>query len=313
MESGYFLVFGAVSSWAFASVGYKYSLGSFGTVKRDPIASIGVRILIIVAVMTVLMLFFGDFQGLIQMDSTIRTHYWFLAFLAGLFTVIGDICYFVALRYIDSSRIYPLINCQMLFTYPLAYYFFEEQIPPLMWVAAGLMILGVFFIQDSKTKDKGMENIPPEEQRKKLTIGVLLGILLGFFFAIQYILLHMQELIWVGSLECNYTRLICYTAIIWPYLLFSKTHRPSMATPEGKEQVRAYALMGIIGSLSLGVGDSVYQLGLKEVGASTAITIASTSPILNQIFAIAFLKEKFRPRFLIAVILIVIGNILVIF
>lgn len=307
----------AVITWSIASIVYKSAMGSVGLEgkeKRDPIASLGVRVLIIGIFITAISMIFGDFSSFFSMNSEDGMRYLIITIILGAVTLFGDVCYFNALRYLDVSRIYPLINTQSLFTIPLAYYFFSEDIPSLMWLSSLLMIGGVLFVGGKNdSQDKGMSNIAVNTQKKNYIKGIMGGIGTGFSFGVQYVLMNMLMRIAGGALECNVARTDMYAIMLWIYILITKKHIPRRRTESEKIAFRDYVYTGLVGILSFGIGDSVYQLGVALNGASISIIIASSAPIFNQILSIAILKEKFRKNFLIGVICIVIGNILVIF
>jgi drug/metabolite transporter (DMT)-like permease len=241
-------------------------------------------------------------------------NYLYITLILGLVTLFGDVCYFTALRYLDVSRIYPLINTQSLFTIPLAFYFFSETIPSLMWLSSILMICGVLFVGGKNdSQDKGMNNVEKQKQKRNFLIGILGGIGTGFSFGTQYVMMNMLIRISGTALECNVARTDMYAIMLWIYILISRKHFPRRRTESEKLAFRDYVYTGLVGILSFGIGDSVYQLGVNLNGASTSIIIGSSAPVFNQILSIGILKEKFRKNFLIGVICIVIGNILVIF
>ena len=67
------------------------------------------------------------------------------------------------------------------------------------------------------------------------------------------------------------------------------------------------------GSLSLGLADSLFYKAAEINGLILTSTITASTPLVQQIFSIIFLKEKFRKRFLIACMLIIIGNYIILF
>jgi drug/metabolite transporter (DMT)-like permease len=310
---GILLVVAAMAIWAFASVGYKFALGTEGTEKRDEITSMAIRILTITIFLGLLVLIIGNVTELFQLSLEQQYQYWGLAVITAIFTMASDFCQYKSLRYLDSSRVYPLVNTQILFTIPLAYLFLSESMPGLMWLAAILMIGGVMFVGNPDNKDRGVEKLEERHRKRNYIYGISFGIATGFFFGIQYVTLAMQIRIYSAPLEGNFFRILIYCIMLWAYLLTTRKHLPSRKTPEAREELRAYLIMGIIGFFSLGLGDTMYQMGVIQIGAIVAIIIASSAPLVNQFFAIVFLKEKFRIQFLIGVVCIVTGNILVIF
>jgi drug/metabolite transporter (DMT)-like permease len=309
---GLLMVFIAVSTWGLSSVGYKLALGTKGTVERDPITSLGFRNLIVLLFLTPLLPFLGDMTGLFTLPADIRGEYWFFAFTSGLADLVGHACYFYALRYLDSSRVYPFVNFQMVMTYPIAIYVFGEAVPAWLWLASILIIVGVSFVGKPDSKDRGLEKLSGEQRREHYIKGSTFGLLTGACFAMFYLSMTVQGRIWGGEWESNYSRLLMSVITIWIYIAVRPKHHPHFTTPEQKNQVKAYVMTGLFACLSAGIGDAVYQIGVQKNGSAISITIASIAPLINQFLAILLLKEKFRPRFLIGVLCIIVGNILVI-
>lgn len=309
---GFIMVVIAVLMWASASIGYKKALGADGVSIRNPITSMFVRIFCIFLFMIPFGLLLGDLPSLFSMQENVGL-YWTYAFLSGVFGVGAEFCYFNALRRLDSSRVYPLINTQTLFTFPFSYFIFGESITALLAVAAVMMIFGVLFIGGAKDDaDLGMNLLDDEKKKKNYIYGILGGIGTGFFFALGFITLALQNQIYNGIVEANTTRTLFYTLLMTVIMIVSPKNRPKYKTDEDREMMRAYLMTGLFGIISFGIGDSLYQIGVQLNGTAISIIIASSAPILNQVFSIAFLKEKFRWKFMIGVVLIIFGNILAI-
>lgn len=250
---GIFLVVAAMTIWAFASVGYKFALGTEGTEKRDEVTSMAIRILTITIFLGILVLIMGNVTELFQLPKEQQYNYWGLAIITALFTMASDFCQYKSLRYLDSSRVYPLVNTQILFTIPMAYFFLGEGIPTLMWLAATLMIGGVMFVGNPDNKDRGIDKLDAVHRKRNYVYGVSFGIATGLFFGIQYVTLAMQIKIYSAPLEGNFFRIMIYCVMLWVYLLITRKHLPSRKTPEAREELKAYMIMWIIGFYSLGL------------------------------------------------------------
>jgi drug/metabolite transporter (DMT)-like permease len=310
---GIAMVLIAVLTWAFASIGYKLALGTKGSVERDPITSLAFRNTVVAIFLLILIPFIGNISAVFTLSSDLAIQYWIYASLAGLTDLLGHACYFNALRHLDSSRVYPFLNFQMLMTYPIAIFLLGEAVPRFLWLAALLIIIGVMFVGSPDNKDRGFDKLNVEERRSHTLKGIIFGISTGAFFALFYLSMAMENRVFQGEFESNFTRMVISVIMIWFFLLIRPQHLPKLRTLEDKAKIKSYLLTGAFACLSAGIGDAVYQMGVRENGASVSITIASTAPLFNQLLAILILKEKFRPRFLIGVMFIVIGNILVIF
>jgi drug/metabolite transporter (DMT)-like permease len=310
---GVIIVFIAMLTWAISSVGYKFTLGSVGTSETDPISSLAIRILMVFLVVFLINLTFDNITPIFELNDSIRTNYWLMALLSAALLLCGDITYFFAFRYIDSSRVFPLTNTQTIFTFPFAYFFFGEPIHVSMWISAGLMIVGVFFMGSPDSKDKGMEKFSSAQQKRNRIFGICLGILTGFFFATQYLTINEMNILFYNPFANNLTCIFIYFVVFWSFILINRKHIPHIHKGDSISEFKSYIYTGLFGSLAFGIGDALYQYGAIANGNSLSIIIASGSPVFNQLFAILFLKEKFRPLFLIGVICIVVANIIVIF
>ncbi|MFX0139113.1 MAG: EamA family transporter, partial [Candidatus Hodarchaeota archaeon] len=70
---------------------------------------------------------------------------------------------------------------------------------------------------------------------------------------------------------------------------------------------------GIAGVLSLGFADTLFYKAAEINGLILTSTFTVNTPMVQQIFSILILKEKFRKRFIFAVILIIFGNYIILF
>ena len=82
---------------------------------------------------------------------------------------------------------------------------------------------------------------------------------------------------------------------------------------ENREDLKYYFYIGIAGSLSLGLADSLFYKAPEINGLILTSTITASTPVVQQAMSIAILKEKFRKRFLLAVFLIILGNYIILF
>jgi drug/metabolite transporter (DMT)-like permease len=65
--------------------------------------------------------------------------------------------------------------------------------------------------------------------------------------------------------------------------------------------------------LSLGLADAIFILASEINGLILTSTITANTPMVQQLLSISLLKEKFRKRFLLAVVLIITGNYITLF
>jgi drug/metabolite transporter (DMT)-like permease len=309
---GIALVFFVMFIWGASSNVYKYALGDQSDIKGDPISALSIRIIFVFLAVFLTALIFENPFSIFLMDSEALRNYLLICALSGILTILGDICYFKALQLLDSCRIYPLVNTQALFTFPLAAFFFGEQITLLIWISGALMIIGVLFFGSTDNLDKGIATLDENKRKKTYLIGFFAGLTVGFFYATQYITMTLARNYYPGPFTQNSFRVFTFLVILWTYMLATKKHIPRFNTPEGKQSIKNYLIIGIMGAISMGICDGLYQIGVTLNGSAVSIVIASNAPLVNQLFGVLLLKEKFRPRFIIGVIIIIFANILVI-
>ena len=82
---------------------------------------------------------------------------------------------------------------------------------------------------------------------------------------------------------------------------------------ENRENLKYFIYIGIAGILSLGLADTLFIKASEINGLILTSTFIVNTPMVQQIFSILILKEKFRGRFLFAVGLIILGNYIILF
>lgn len=82
---------------------------------------------------------------------------------------------------------------------------------------------------------------------------------------------------------------------------------------ENRKNLKYFIYIGIAGILSLGFADTLFYKAAAINGLILTSTFTINTPMVQQIFSIIFLKEKFRKRFFIAVCLIIFGNYIILF
>ena len=82
---------------------------------------------------------------------------------------------------------------------------------------------------------------------------------------------------------------------------------------ENRINLKYFLYIGIAGILSLGFADAIYIKAAEFSDIVLISAFAANTPMVQQILSILILKEKFRKRFLVAVILIIIGNYIILF
>jgi drug/metabolite transporter (DMT)-like permease len=106
---------------------------------------------------------------------------------------------------------------------------------------------------------------------------------------------------------------IAFATIIFAIVGIFQREYYSGYKKENRGILKYFIFIGIAGSLSLGLADSLFYKAAEINGLVLISTITANTPMVQQLLSIAILKEKFRKRFILAVLLIVIGNYIILF
>ena len=312
---GYVLAIDAIITWSLASLVYKAGLE-----KTNPKATLLFRLCCVSIGTLLFSLFFAlNFWIFISSSGLNRselTGYLIACLISGLSVTIGDLTYFLALKKIDASRAFPITQLSLVFVYPVAYFMFGEEITISILIGGFLILSSVFFLS-AKDKPEQDENIfnkedKGEDSKEDVTIGIALSLISAFLWAISIIAFHQARIISGDVFVTNFIRIIFATAIIAVVGIFQREYYLGFRKEE-RENLRYYLFIGLAGSLSLGLADSLFYKAAEINGLILTSAITASTPVVQQVFSIAILKEKFRKKFIIALILIILGNYIIIF
>jgi drug/metabolite transporter (DMT)-like permease len=306
---GYILSIDAIFTWALASLVYKWGLG-----KTEPKANIFFRLCCVSLSTLVFALIFGNIFFLRNLNSTEIFLFILTSIISGLSVTIGDLFYYKSLKKIDASRAYPLTQLSLIFVYPFSFIIFQEVATPSILIG-GFLILSSVFILSSKDKEEKSTNLKrglKDRISEDLVVGVLLAIATAFCWAISYVSYNQARELTGDIFYPNFVRIFFAMITIAIFGLFQKEYYDGFRK-ENKKLLKYFISIGIAGSLSLGLADALF---IKAAEINTLVltsTITANTPMVQQILSIILLKEKFRKRFLLAVVLIILGNYLIIF
>jgi drug/metabolite transporter (DMT)-like permease len=306
---GFILTIYAIFTWALASLVYKWGLG-----KTQPKANLFFRLCCVSLSTFIIAIFFGNILFLSNLDSTGILLFIFTSIISGVSVTIGDLFYYKSLKKIDASRAYPLTQLSLIFVYPFSFIIFQEVVSPSI-LLGGLLILSSVFILSSKDKAEKINNLKrslKDRLSEDLIIGVFLAIATAFFWAISYVSFNQARVLTGDIFYPNFIRIFFATIAIAILGLFQKNYYDGFRK-ENRKYIKYFISIGIAGTLSLGLADALF---IKAAEINTLVltsTITANTPMVQQIFSIILLKEKFRKRFLLAVGLIIVGNYIIIF
>ena len=295
--------------WALASLVYKKGLE-----KTEPKANLFFRLCCTSLGTLIFSLIFGNYVLLRNLTNTELIYYLIACLISGLSVTVGDLLYYMSLSKIEASRTYPLVQLSLIFVVFFSVIFFGEEISLSILIGGGLILSSVFILS---TKDKS-EKINKKRSLKErisedLIFGVLLAIGTAFFWAVAYVSFYeAREIVNGGVFISNFFRVIFGMITIAILGLFQHDYYASFKK-ENRMNLKFFIYIGIAGILSLGFADAIYIKAAEINGLILTSIFTINTPMVQQIFSILILKEKFRKRFMIAVIIIIVGNYIILF
>jgi DME family drug/metabolite transporter len=307
---GYILVLDALFTWGMASLVYKFSLK-----KIESKPGVLFRLLFVSCSTFIFALIFGTFSFIPLLSSQNLVSYIIACLISGLSVTIGDLLYFASLKKIDASRAFPLTQLSLIFVYPFAFILFGEELK-LSILLGGALILLSAFILSTKDKDKKKINENGSEKKsqssEKMIIGVLLAIGSAILWGLSIVAFNQARIISNDVFVTNFIR-IFFGAIFFIILgIFQRDYYASFYK-ENRKIIKYFIFIGIAGSLSLGLADTLFYKAVEINGLVLTATFTANTPMVQQILSILILKEKFRKRFIFAIGLIIIGNYIILF
>ena len=305
---GYILTLDALFTWGTASLVYKFSLG-----KIESKPSLLFRLLFVTCSNFLLSLLFGTFSFIFLMDNQNLIDYLIACLISGLSVTFGDLLYFISLKKIDVSRAFPLTQLSLIFVYPFAFLLFGEVIKWSILLGGLLILLSVFILSTKDKPNNNQNNIDNENRNsEKLLFGVFLAIGSAFFWGLAIVSFNQARIISNDVFVTNFVR-VAFGAMLFSTIgIFQKNYYSSFKK-ENRKNLKYFLYLGIAGSLSLGLADTLFYKAAEINGLILTSTFTANTPMIQQILSILILKEKFRKRFIIAVGLIIIGNYIILF
>ncbi|MBY9020403.1 MAG: DMT family transporter [Candidatus Lokiarchaeota archaeon] len=305
---GYILTLDALFTWGIASLVYKFALG-----KIESKPGLLFRLIFVSCSTFLLALFFGTFSFLPLLSSQNLANYLIACLISGLSVTIGDLLYFGSLKRIDASRAFPLTQLSLIFVYPFAFIFFGEDLK-LSILLGGTLILLSAFVLSTKDKDNLKENGLEKKTQtsEKMVIGVLLAIGAAILWGLSIVAFNQARIISSDVFVTNFIRVFMGAIFFMILGIFQKGYYASFHK-ENRKIIKYFIFVGIAGSLSLGLADTLFYKAAELNGLVLTSTFTANTPMIQQILSILILKEKFRKRFIFAVGLIIIGNYIILF
>ncbi len=305
---GLFFAIFTIFVWALASLVYKKGLE-----KTQPKANLFFRLCCTSLGTFVFSLIFGNFILLRNLSNLELFDYFIACLISGLSVTIGDLLYYMSLSKIDASRTYPLVQLSLIFVIFFSIIFFGEEISISIIVGGSLILSSVFILSSKDKSEKNNEKRSVKEKiSEDLILGVLYAISTAFFWALAYVSFNQARIMSGDVFGANFFRVVFGLVAIALLGLFQREYFSGFKK-ENRNNLKYFVYIGIAGILSLGFADALYIKAAEISGLILISTFTVNTPMVQQIFSILILKEKFRKRFIIAVILIIVGNYIILF
>jgi uncharacterized membrane protein len=305
---GIFFAIFTIFVWALASLVYKKGLE-----KTQPKANLFFRLCCTSLGTFIFALIFGNFNLIGNLSSQQLIDYFVACLVSGLSVTIGDLLYYMSLSRIDASRTYPLVQLSLIFVIFYSIIFLGEQISISIIIGGSLILSSVFLISTRDKSEKINEKRSLKEKiSEDLILGILFAICTAFFWALAYVSFFQASTISGDVFGANFFRVVFGLIAIAFLGLFQREYYAGFKK-ENKTYLKYFIYIGIAGILSLGFADALY---IKAAEISELILISTftvNTPMVQQVFSILILKEKFRVRFIVAVVLIIVGNYIILF
>ena len=303
---GYLLTLDALFTWAAASLVYKWGLR-----KTTAKANLFFRLTCVSIGTFIFTLLFGNLFVMTELTVVERWNYIIACIISGLSVTLGDLSYYMALKRIDASRAYPLVQLSLVFVYPFAFILFGEILTPEILIGA-ILILSSVFILSSKDKQSEIRNDTQIQGSEKLVSGVLFSIGAAFGWALAILAFNQARILTGEVFLTNFLR-VGFAWLTFLIVGIFKREYFEGFKKENRKIRKYYIWIGIAGILSLGFADTLYYKAAEINGLVLTTTFTINTPMVQQILSILILKEKFRKRFIVAVLLIIVGNYIILF
>jgi len=214
-----------------------------------------------------------------------------------LVLAVGDTLYFTGLKSVGVAKTVPIAYSYSIFVALISTIFLEEPLTAPILLGTVAVVSGIWLVAGRAENEVGKQEHP------KLGILAALGTSLCWACGVSFFkfILATTDPFVLASVRMFF---------LLPVLgLF--TILPSGTRSSTRHLTRSNILaMFLSGLTAIGVGDTLYLIGLEKTEANVAAPLASTTPLFAAIVAILFLREEVSKRVVVGTVLVTAGIML---
>lgn len=217
-----------------------------------------------------------------------------------IWLVVGDLCYFAALKNLGVSVCVPIVSTIPIAIVVSSWVFLGESAAISKLFAACITVTGVIFLTSGAEK-KDEKN----ESSKNIKKGVIMALVTISCWCTG-IITSVSMVNDVPLPVMEWWRAVSVSVGSW--LVFMASDRKWLKKVKGLGAAKI-AEVALAGALGLTVGNLFYMNSVKFIPISLTSCIQGTRPFIAASFGVIFLKEKFNKKMLLGVTLVVTGII----
>ena len=210
---------------------------------------------------------------------------------------LGDTLYFLGLKLIGVGKTVPMAYSYPLFMLPISILLLGEPLTIQIAVGTICVVVGVWMIMGEARE--GIRSLGSS----KLGVAASLGAAACWAFGVAY---FKMILAYFDPVLLSFLRLIFLTPFLGIMSLMSSRSRLCIKQLSKLD----IGLMALGGVIAIGIGDTIYLVGLDMTQANIAAPLGSTTPLFSTALALILLKERLSSKTMAAALIITIGIVL---
>ena len=209
---------------------------------------------------------------------------------------LGDTLYFLGLKLIGVGKTVPMTYSYPLFVLPISILLGE---PLTIQIVIGTIcvVVGVWVITGEVQEDS------QHSRNSKLGIAASLGAAACWAFGTTC---FKMILAYLDPVLLSFLRLVFLIPFLGILSLMSSRNRLCIKQLSKLD----IGLMALGGVIAIGIGDTIYLVGLNMTQANIAAPLGSTTPLFSTTLALILLKERLSSKNVAAALIITLGIVL---